>query len=105
MSNCNGDRLKLIEKLRERGVGVDVFGGCSGRPCPSTFRNGSAGECRAVLAAEYMFFLAFENSVCEDYITEKSFRTVQYDTIPVVHGGGKYEDYVSGGWILWGSLK
>ncbi len=30
------------------------------------------------------FFLAFENSNCSDYITEKLWRSLSYDIIPVV---------------------
>jgi alpha-1,3-fucosyltransferase len=86
--------MELIEKLRAF-MPVDVYGKCSGHECPRTFANGTAGECRAILTAEYKFFLAFENSVCEDYITEKFFSTVRYDVIPVVYGGGQYDKYVS----------
>ena len=75
-------------------MGVDVYGKC-GASCPTRFADGSEGDCRAVLARKYKFFLAFENSVCDEYVTEKFFRTVKYDTIPVVHGGGHYEKFVS----------
>jgi hypothetical protein len=95
VSNCNSKRMRLLDKLREH-VALDVFGKCTGKPCPLAFTNGTAtADCRAILATEYMFFLAFENSVCEDYVTEKFFRTLRFDTIPVVHGGGKYDAYVS----------
>ena len=35
----------------------------------------------------YYFYLAFENSLCDEYITEKFFRTLNYNTVPVVMGG------------------
>ena len=101
IGNCNDNcrRLELIEQLRKY-VPIDVVGNnregfCSNKTCPAVFKNGTKGDCRAILAEEYKFFLTFENSVCEDYITEKFFRTLQYNTIPVVRGGGNYSKFVS----------
>ncbi|CAG5117371.1 unnamed protein product, partial [Candidula unifasciata] len=41
------------------------------------------------------FLLAFENSFCQDYVTEKFFRTFMDDfpVIPVVRGGTDYQRY------------
>ena len=101
IGNCHDKsrRLELIEQLRKY-VPVDVYGNnrmgvCSNKTCPATFKNGTKGDCRAILAEEYKFFLSFENSICEDYITEKFFRTLQYNTIPVVRGGGQYHKFAS----------
>lgn len=46
------------------------------------------------LSAKYKFYLAFENSICDDYITEK-FLNVLYnqEIVPVVLGGAGYENY------------
>ena len=33
-----------------------------------------------------MFYIAFENSICDEYVTEKFFRTVQYPIVPIVMG-------------------
>ena len=43
----------------------------------------------------YWFYLAFENSLCRDYITEKFWKIITSDslTIPVVLGGYSMEDY------------
>ena len=89
ISNCNCDstnRLKYIERVR-RYIKVDVFGRC-GKPCPDN-------DCKASLATEYRFLFAFENSRCQDYITEKFFQALHYDVIPVVMGSGPYDHYVS----------
>ena len=32
-------------------------------------------------------YLAFENSFCTDYVTEKLFRTLNTEIIPIVYGG------------------
>ena len=44
---------------------------------------------------QYWFYLAYENSLCRDYITEKFWKIVTSDslTIPVVLGGYSVEDY------------
>ena len=41
------------------------------------------------LYKEYKFFLAFENSNCYDYVTEKFYRTLGQGVIPIVMGGAK----------------
>lgn len=35
---------------------------------------------------DYMFYLAFENSICADYVTEKFFNAMKRDVIPIVLG-------------------
>ena len=37
-----------------------------------------------------MFYLAFENSKCDDYVTEKFFATSKMDIVPIVMGGSNY---------------
>ncbi|XP_076036070.1 alpha-(1,3)-fucosyltransferase C-like [Oratosquilla oratoria] len=37
-----------------------------------------------------MFYLAFENQICRDYVTEKFFRPLSSSAIPVVFGGANY---------------
>lgn len=37
-----------------------------------------------MLRNKYKFYLAFENSWCEDYVTEKFFRSLNNDVVPVV---------------------
>lgn len=95
ISNCNAKsgRLEYIMEMRKY-VSVDVFGNC-GKTCPTNFSDSSPGNCKDILGREYKFFFAFENSICQDYITEKFFDLLKYNIIPVVLGGGNYEHYVS----------
>lgn len=94
ISNCQaGHRLKYIREVG-RFVEVDLFGRC-GRKCPEVLGNGTRALCRDVIGKEYKFYFAFENSVCEDYVTEKFHDILKYNVVPVVLGGGRYDLFVS----------
>ncbi len=38
----------------------------------------------------YSFYLSFENSVCDEYVTEKFFKYLDKEVVPVVLGGADY---------------
>ena len=67
VSNCGGasKRNELAEELRKNGIKVDSFGGCSGkRPDPIINQIGPEA-----FFSKYKFYLAFENSLCDDYVS------------------------------------
>ena len=86
VSNCNthSRREAYVKQLKQYGVEVDIFGGCSGG------NRVDGDETRRMINTSYMFYLAFENSLCTDYITEKFFVNFNLDVITVVRGGGNY---------------
>ena len=94
VSNCRAKnrRLEIVKQLNES-IQVDLFGKC-GEKCPEKFSDGKVADCKQVLGREYKFYLAFENSFCKDYITEKFHGILRYDIIPVVFGSGEYERFV-----------
>ena len=59
-------REEYVKEL-QRYIPVDVFGDCGSLHC----KRGSPA-CAARMA-HYKFYLAFENSLCTDYVTEKLF--------------------------------
>ncbi|KFM64182.1 Glycoprotein 3-alpha-L-fucosyltransferase A, partial [Stegodyphus mimosarum] len=90
VSNCaaRNRRLQYVRELAQH-IQVDMFGKCGPRRCPRS----TAGRCFRMLDREYKFYLAFENSNCRDYITEKFFiNGLGHDVIPIVMGA-RPEDY------------
>ena len=43
-------------------------------------------QCEDKLLKSHKFYLAFENSVCKDYVTEKFFNALETGIVPVVMG-------------------
>jgi alpha-1,3-fucosyltransferase len=39
----------------------------------------------------YKFYLSFENSLCSDYVTEKFWKILNFNIVPIVLGGANYE--------------
>ena len=72
VSNCKPQLRKSFVRELQKYVTVDVFGSCSRQFGKS--RSCARGEtCRSIIK-QYKFFLAFENGLCEDYMTEKYWR-------------------------------
>ena len=91
VSNCGQRRDLLVKKLTTV-LKVHVGGKCKykykekieqcvgGRLCNQTLR-------------KYKFYLAFENSFCSDYVTEKYWLLpLENNMIPIVLGGANYKD-------------
>lgn len=89
ISNCGGssNRLRYINELKKF-VPVDVYGKC-GIKCPANT------DCRQTSYSKYKFYLAFENSLCEEYVTEKFFFALHSTQIvPIVLGYARYDHYM-----------
>ncbi|XP_050298599.1 glycoprotein 3-alpha-L-fucosyltransferase A-like isoform X2 [Anthonomus grandis grandis] len=83
-SNCGGQnhRWQYVHEL-EKYITVHIYGGCSSstKKCPGHFR----ADCPAI--NDYLFYLSFENSNCDEYITEKLWwNAFNKNSIPIVMG-------------------
>ena len=87
VSNCNStsDRDHYAMKLGSL-VPVDIYGKCGNLTCSSK----DHAACLKMLDKSYKFYLSFENSVCNDYVTEKFFKIFRFSMIPIVLGGDNY---------------
>ena len=88
VSNCgtHSEREHFVEELQKH-FPVDIFGKCGSHECPESEKRLT---CYEHIANDYMFYLSFENSICEDYVTEKFFTPMNLNILPLVLGGAKY---------------
>ena len=100
MSKCDttykygSQREKYVRELRKY-IDVDIFGECGSHDCSKDHMI----CCMEILNLKYRFYLAFENSLYQQYVTEKFFRTFREDiqVVPVVLGGHYYKRHLPKG--------
>ncbi|XP_076471861.1 alpha-(1,3)-fucosyltransferase C-like isoform X2 [Babylonia areolata] len=88
VSNCHTQsrREEFVEALKEF-LPVDVYGQCGPLKCGRE----QEASCLRMLSRDYRFYLAFENSLCQDYVTEKLYHTMKVaHVVPVVRGAANY---------------
>ena len=99
VSNCKppSKRHLYVEELQKH-IQVDIYGVCNGNVLGGHRHDN--GETYLNKIKEYKFYLAFENQLCSDYITEKLWNSLRVGTIPVVLGGANYNEFlVKGSYI------
>ena len=86
ISKCHQHRLTVVKKLKEH-IDVDIYGKCGKRCKPYD-------SCYSSIP-QYKFYLAFENAVCRDYITEKTLiNAFEKGTVPVIISGANLSNPV-----------
>lgn len=94
VSHCDtpSQREKFVNELRKH-VGTSIFGSCGfARPDPCRGNDMLYDTCSLDLLNSYKFYLAFENTKCDYYITEKYWKIYRpslifhVHTVPVVRG-------------------
>ena len=89
VSNCDTPSFRegYVEQLKKF-IPVDIYGACGSSKCPE-YLDGS--NCiQKLLNKDYKFYLSFENSLCDEYYTEKISRTLKLMVIPIVLGRVDY---------------
>ncbi|CAD5209240.1 unnamed protein product [Bursaphelenchus okinawaensis] len=90
ISNCvNKERLRVAKAL-SRYIRVDIGGKCAYDKskvdlCPH------GKDCTPIINWSY-FYLAFENVICDDYVTEKMTNTLSLPIIPIVMSKRVYKN-------------
>ena len=87
VSHCKAES-KRDDYIRElsKHIGVDIYGACGNLSCPHTV------ECEENITRDYKFYIAFENAMCDGYITEKTFGNLRLEIIPIVLGKANYTE-------------
>ena len=70
-------------------IPVDSYGTClNNKELPSDIQGSENFESEKFLRflAQYKFVIAFENAICDDYVTEKLWRTLAIGSIPIYMG-------------------
>ena len=96
VSNCGGQsgRLRYVNHLKKH-IPVHIYGTCGDRMCAKDDEG-----CDTLLKDNYKFYLAFENSLCRGYMTEKVFRAYEAEVVPVVLGALDYSEHLPDGSYL-----
>nr|CDJ96722.1 Glycosyl transferase domain containing protein [Haemonchus contortus] len=90
VSHCgtNSKREVYVQDLTKF-FPVDIYGRCGRLNCAR------GGKCENMLDKDYHFYVAFENSICKDYITEKLWNQgYQRDIVPLVLKRSLVEPFV-----------
>ena len=89
-------REEYIKGLRRHGISIDVMGTCGEKQIDFSLEQGETKFFQS-----YRFIFAMENSLCDDYITEKAFHAFYVNhiagAIPVLYGAGNYADFFPDG--------
>lgn len=89
VSNCEAVSLRdeyltrLQQHLYHYSLQIDVFGACNNVQCDNN-------DCERMLRENYYFYMAFENSIVDDYVTEKVLHGYDNYVVPIVFGGANY---------------
>ncbi|XP_045448850.1 alpha-(1,3)-fucosyltransferase C-like [Melitaea cinxia] len=102
VSNCysRSERELFVSRLKihlmKYDLKVDVYGECGLMKCP---RN-KEDKCNKIIEKDYYFYLSFENSFAEDYVTEKLLHPLKNYAVPIVYGGANYTRFMPDGIYL-----
>ena len=89
-SHCetSSKRLKIVQLLNlvNNSNFIEIYGSCGKLRCQ--IRNPRGPWCwKNVFAPNYYFYFSMENTLCDEYITEKVYMPLKYGLVPVVYGG------------------
>ena len=78
VSHCETRNYReIFARSLQKYIAIDVYGACGNLSCPT------GQSCHDYLAGNYKFYLAFENSLCLDYVSEKMWDHLERDILPI----------------------
>ncbi|XP_049878846.1 alpha-(1,3)-fucosyltransferase C-like [Pectinophora gossypiella] len=83
----------LVKELKGYNYSIDLYGSCGENKCP----NGALYKCYKMIEKNYFFQLVFEDSIAEDFVTEKLVKVMQLSLVPIVLGGADYNRFLPPG--------
>ena len=95
ISNCNISQYRIIfiEKLEEHGIHVDMGGRYKnniGYTVPGEYNDSHMIE----FQKQYRIVLALENTILDDYITEKIINPLRAGTVPIYLGSNHVNEFI-----------
>ncbi|KAK8389347.1 hypothetical protein O3P69_008826 [Scylla paramamosain] len=81
-------REQYVDELQKY-IKVDRYGSCLKRKCGNRYQPITCWE--NILSKNYSFYMSMENSLCNEYATEKLYLALVYKMVPVVWGGSEYD--------------
>lgn len=95
VSHCEtqSQRENYVKELQKY-IDVDIYGKCGNFTCGDSHNREDCDE--TVVNSTYRYYLSFENSLCQGYVTEKIWRFLSkpISTIPVVYGYTPYKVFL-----------
>ncbi|KAL7644080.1 UNVERIFIED_CONTAM: hypothetical protein RMT77_004903 [Armadillidium vulgare] len=98
VSHCpvQSKRELFVKELRHY-ITIDTYGKCGSKKCGDrrtiTRTNDFEDDPCLELIKNYTFYMALENSLCEDYVTEKLYRSLRLGIVPIVLGAVNYSEF------------
>ncbi|XP_061717277.1 alpha-(1,3)-fucosyltransferase C-like [Cydia pomonella] len=91
-SNSNRENFVYLLQtaMAKYNLTLDVFGNCGMKQC----KRRSFGACNWRLKNQYFFYLAMEDSIDHDFVTDTVLRAYKNNVVPVVYGGANYNHYL-----------
>lgn len=85
--DCLSSSMVFLKFLNNQ-VQVDIYGKC-GISC-----NGSYDECLKFISTRYKYFVVMESQMCTNYVSEKFFKILKHDILPIVFKYFNHDLYV-----------
>ncbi|XP_052078364.1 alpha-(1,3)-fucosyltransferase C-like [Mytilus californianus] len=92
VSHCetNSKRKEYVKELQKY-IQVDIYGGCGNLSCQQQHPvkiSSDLNICKSYISQNYKFYLSFENSLCNNYVSEKVYDIFEDDNmmLPVIRG-------------------